>query len=63
MKITVQESIQWKMASYGITQQEALQLLIGYASESGHTFYSGDGHPIPKSSYRPYKGAPVDTQF
>jgi hypothetical protein len=62
MKITVQESIRWKMMSYGISQQEALELLIGYAFESGHKFYSGDGHPIPKSSYLPYKGAPVDTQ-
>lgn len=62
MKTTVQESIQWKMKCYRVTQQEALQLLIDYVSESGHTFYSGDGHPIPQSSYLPYKGAPVDTQ-
>lgn len=62
MKITVQESIRWKMMSYGISQQEALELLIGYACESGHKFYSGDGHQIPKSSYLPYKGAPLDTQ-
>ena len=60
--MTVQESIQRDMLRYEITQQTALQFLIYDAFVLGHTFYTGDGHLIPKSSYLPYKGAPVDTQ-
>jgi hypothetical protein len=62
MTMTVQESIEWDMIRYGVTRQMALQFLIYDAFLLGHTFYSGDGHPIPKSSYLPHKGAPVDTQ-
>lgn len=63
MPMTVQESIEWEMITYGITQQMALQLLIYDAFFLGRKFYSGDGHLIPESSYLPYRGAPVDTQF
>jgi hypothetical protein len=62
MTITVQESIARQVSRYGVTQQAALEAIIYDASLFGHKFYSGDGHPIPQSSYRPYKGAPVDTQ-
>lgn len=43
---------------YGLTRLEALNLIVRYgASSHGRTLYSGDGHPIPRSSYRPRKGA------
>jgi len=47
--------------SLGLTQLEALDSLIWLASGRGRTFYSGDGHPIPQSSYLPRKGDPSGT--
>ena len=38
------------------TQQQCLQVLIDDAFLNGRILYSGDGHPIPRSSYLPHKG-------
>lgn len=62
MSMTVKESIELDMIRYGVTQQMALQFLIYDASLLDHTFYSGDGHLIPRSSYYPHKGAHGGTQ-
>lgn len=43
------------------TQQQCLQVLIDDAYVNGRILYSGDGHPIPRSSYLPRKGDPLGT--
>lgn len=53
----VTERLRYLMAAVpSWTQQQALDALIWSACEYGHTLYSGDGHPIPRSSYLPRKG-------
>jgi hypothetical protein len=54
-KITVTEWIN-NARGLGMTQLEALDALVWLAYGRDRTFYSGDGHPIPQSSYRPRKG-------
>jgi hypothetical protein len=59
---TVTEQLRWMMRQVpDWSQQQALAVLIEIASEHGRILYSGDGHPIPQSSYLPRKGAPSGT--
>ena len=44
-----------------LSQQQCLQVLIDDACEYGRILYSGDGHPIPQSSYLPRKDGPSGT--
>lgn len=51
-------SVLLRYMEYGATRVEALRLIVEYgASGHGRTLYSDDGHPIPRSSYLPRKGA------
>jgi hypothetical protein len=62
--LTVTQRLRWLMRQVPHwSQLEALEVLIETASEYGHTLYSGDGRPIPRSSYLPRKGGPSGSGF